>query len=1473
MKKVMLFFVMLLSMSFVYANEVSEGGDGWEYVYDMHDYGYVTTPIQTSIGVIATNSRASEIYLIENGKATTLVQSPGCGLYLNLNFDKTKVGFKSIDLSGYQAPAILDLQTKEITMLDDYSEQCGQVSFAEDGTIVYTNIHDLVIIKDGRKHIYDLGYYVNIANISPKGDKIAFADRDGHPMLFDVNLGKASMLSDMGDMYINKWSPSGKCIYFQNTHDDVWVFDLVSKQKYYIGRVFGAQWANDETLVFSKSHYLNNDYFYYNGTSVEMSDYQGMHGKIIVPASFECPQEIGIIGNSQLAIPYGYGDNRRIAVVDVDNPTKENVIFKIPAGQQFGKVINLADYPFVERPNARKIPAQNAETQANAKVGAYDIPYIQQSWDVPTSHAGCYNYGGAACAPCTSVMLLAHYGLVDKWTPYYSRAEGSCTWGTSSTGEYSATYLQNGAQYHVNGVWGRYNPYCGYVGLQYTNKFGYTFSLVANKNGCDCKGACGWQWNNGSPASRMGNFYKNSGISDAGYKSNGGSLSDLRDENDNGYPLSWCITSSRTQGHLILPFRVDLVCDKGSDTYGDGQVCTFSVKNGSMIVNDPAGNANNSTWRSDGRHATYQVSGYNNGYLTMYAAWACYTHFTKQVVNVDVTGVSLNVSSTSVNKNKTVTLSATVSPSNATNKSLTWTSSNTSVATVSNGVVTPVAEGTTTITVKTVDGNFTATCTVTVTAAAKTTLAGKKIYINPGHGGWNELNDRHIPTIPFPRYMANGKIDTLGFWESSSNLKVGFVLDSLLTEYGATVKMSRYDNRSGKYDARDGGTTTWDGSRVAPTDPKIGDREFADIKDEAQAWGANCMISIHSNASDKEYINCLHHYIRAKSGSGENWTWGGTPYNADHLRFSKTIYKYMHDDPCQNWNQSLDVDHEYYTFTTSLGMLSSSSNMGYSGFTNGPTLLCEASFHSYMPQTHRFLNIDCQRLEAYRFFYGVLEYYGADLPETAVLCGDVRSATEIMTNSTYRGNVSESEFNSKFGKDRYKPINGCQVQLLKNGSVVKIYNCDNYYNGLFAFYDLVPGAYQLKFVASGYNTKVVNVNVATGKMNGANVQLTIGQGEDPISVTPTDTTSTGACNPYSWKSASDMYAALAHDVYEAKNTGKCPGFIFMEGFEGVFGPATITHDESGPSFDIQSFDMSFFTTAPYGAKWGWLKTYLDARCDAAGVANSNDEESASAIIRYNLSAFFANSVSSEWPQTGDFTSYGAASTKYENTWGYSFHCEAPVDTTSTDSVPPTPPTPVDTTEYDCNEYGWQTGNDMYQAFAADVIAAKNAGLNFVFADGFGTDHFEFGTPSASEEIGLAFDIQEFDIAFFTTEPYASKWGWLYNFLNYRTADAMLATMSTTAEDGGNSVWRWNLAAFFANEQRTAWPATPDYSIYGVNSKQYNELWGQQLCGGTGTSIEQVNIIKHSDVIKIFVDGQLYIIRDNVRYNALGQVVK
>lgn len=81
-----------------------------------------------------------------------------------------------------------------------------------------------------------------------------------------------------------------------------------------------------------------------------------------------------------------------------------------------------------------------------------------------------------------------------------------------------------------------------------------------------------------------------------------------------------------------------------------------------------------------------------------------------------VTSVALNRTSASLTACQTVSLTATVKPTNASVKTITWSSSNTNVATVSNGMVIAKAAGTATITAKAGSGKK-ATCTVTVKAA------------------------------------------------------------------------------------------------------------------------------------------------------------------------------------------------------------------------------------------------------------------------------------------------------------------------------------------------------------------------------------------------------------------------------------------------------------------------------------------------------------------------------------------------------------------------------------------------------------------------------------------------------------------------------------------------------------------------------------------------------------------------------------
>ena len=104
------------------------------------------------------------------------------------------------------------------------------------------------------------------------------------------------------------------------------------------------------------------------------------------------------------------------------------------------------------------------------------------------------------------------------------------------------------------------------------------------------------------------------------------------------------------------------------------------------------------------------------GYGDVGTATITFTVTKNAPATVAVTGVTLLPTSATLTlgETETVTLIPTVLPAEATDKSVTWSSSDEAVATVADGVVTAVAAGTATITVTTTDGAKTATCAVTV---------------------------------------------------------------------------------------------------------------------------------------------------------------------------------------------------------------------------------------------------------------------------------------------------------------------------------------------------------------------------------------------------------------------------------------------------------------------------------------------------------------------------------------------------------------------------------------------------------------------------------------------------------------------------------------------------------------------------------------------------------------------------------------
>ncbi len=114
---------------------------------------------------------------------------------------------------------------------------------------------------------------------------------------------------------------------------------------------------------------------------------------------------------------------------------------------------------------------------------------------------------------------------------------------------------------------------------------------------------------------------------------------------------------------------------------------------------------------------------------------------------IPVSDVTLDISTQTIEVGKNVQLTATVSPSNATDKTVTWSSSNTNVATVTDtGLVNGRSEGTATITVKTRDGGKICSCTIMVKKPAPTMedyYEKLRIYIL-SYGGTNADGNKFI---------------------------------------------------------------------------------------------------------------------------------------------------------------------------------------------------------------------------------------------------------------------------------------------------------------------------------------------------------------------------------------------------------------------------------------------------------------------------------------------------------------------------------------------------------------------------------------------------------------------------------------------------------------------------------------------------------------------------------------------------------
>ena len=361
--------------------------------------------------------------------------------------------------------------------------------------------------------------------------------------------------------------------------------------------------------------------------------------------------------------------------------------------------------------------------------------------------------------------------------------------------------------------------------------------------------------------------------------------------------------------------------------------------------------------------------------------------------------------------------------------------------------------------------------------------ANRRVYINPGHGSWC-ANCRPMATIPYPNLASTGMPDTLGFYESNTNLWKGLYLrDKLQAAGGYTVLMSRTANGPA-------GSTSTANNKY--------NRSLSEICEEVEANNIDYFISIHSNAATEGTNTNYPIILYRGTDSSEKVTGSKARANA-------------------SWDRLKEINtagFEYYTSYTSsrnvrgdLSFYTTSSTYGYLGALkhSAPGFLSEGYFHTYQPSRHRALNPDWCCQEGLRYFRGIVDYFGTTKDDKGYIMGAVRTKEKSVNHSLYT-------YNSKTN-DKYAPIHGAKIVLRNaNGEVIKTdcyhyvkrmlknqdyYTTDNNYNGVFVFENLTPGKYTLTVHAKGYKDYTQTVTVTANATTYPQIFLESGQGTEP----------------------------------------------------------------------------------------------------------------------------------------------------------------------------------------------------------------------------------------------------------------------------------------------------------------------------------------------------------------------------------------
>ena len=337
-----------------------------------------------------------------------------------------------------------------------------------------------------------------------------------------------------------------------------------------------------------------------------------------------------------------------------------------------------------------------------------------------------------------------------------------------------------------------------------------------------------------------------------------------------------------------------------------------------------------------------------------------------------------------------------------------------------------------------------------------------KIYINPGHGGWDS-DDRLMYLYPIfvNQVVQEPYTREQSFWESQSNLDKGMRLDTMLRALGFQTKMSRITN------------TTAD------------DKDLYDIVVEANTYGANFMLSIHSNAG-----NPSNYILQLYSGrtEGDNSSYSDMPVNEVTSRKIATLMgdnQYMNEVSC--WTRVPMIAGDK---TFAKNIMGWSNGYGVLRWLRVPGTLSEGMMHDYLPETYRLMNIDYKRQESFYFAKTFYTWFcEKELPYGAI-GGRIHDVYQKQLFPDYKPN--------KNTRDVYRPILKGLVELWQDGNKLASYTTDTLYNGCYFFWNLKPGTYVVKATPDGYYPQEETLVVENNKISYAHFGLQMKRDTPPV---------------------------------------------------------------------------------------------------------------------------------------------------------------------------------------------------------------------------------------------------------------------------------------------------------------------------------------------------------------------------------------